>query len=232
MKRLILLYITITLSTTVAQAQENKFTLSPEIGSIINFPEMNNSRSPQNSLGLHLGINLNVPINKNLCIGTAVLYNTHRTLLDHTVSNFQIRTFSNYNVSYIRVPINLSYHYKLGKGSLVFNAGPYLGFGVRGFWDSVSRDIINAQDLYNQEKKIDWGNGQQQTAPLDFGLNAGLSYAFRKGLYFKAQYSKSFNTYSVFNIRNIQNQFVIIAVGYNINFGKKQVVAIDQTPKS
>ncbi len=232
MKRLILLYITITLSTTVAQAQENKFTLSPEIGYILNFPEMNNSRNPKNSLGLHLGININVPLNKNLSIGTAVLYNTHRTLLDRTVSNFQIRTFSNYNVNYIRVPINLSYHYKLGKGSLVLNAGPYLGFGVRGFWDSVSRDIINAQDLYNQEKKIDWGNGQQQTAPLDFGLNAGVSYAFRKGLYFKAQYSKSFNSYSVFNIRNIQNQFVIIAVGYNINFGKKQVVAKEQIPKS
>jgi hypothetical protein len=222
-----LIFLSIVLFSNIIFAQENKLSLSPEIGYIINFPEMNNSRNPKNTLGLHLGININVPINKNLSIGTAILYNAHRTLLDHTLSNFQIRILSNYNVNYIRVPINLSYHYKLAKGSLVFNAGPYLGLGVRGFWDSVSRDIINTQDFYNQKKKIDWGNGQQQTAPLDFGLNAGVSYAFRKGLYFKAQYSKSFNSYSVFNIRNIQNQFVIIAVGYNIKFGKKQASNIN-----
>lgn len=97
-----------------------------------------------------------------------------------TATNFKV------NVSYIELPLNLLYKPRLGTGSLLLGAGPYIGYGTGGKWKSDNDVAIGDMRIGNKGNVIfkkdamDGGDLDSYTygKPVDYGLNFLAGYEF------------------------------------------------------
>jgi hypothetical protein len=100
--------------------------------------------------------------------------------------NQQIKAESKTNIAYIDLPINFAYAIELGGNRLMVGAGPYVGFGMSGKTKATATFNGVSQ---NNEKKIDFGNGEGQFDRLDIGANFMAAYILNSGLMLKVNYS-------------------------------------------
>lgn len=82
--------------------------------------------------------------------------------------------------------MNLLYKPSIGSGRLLVGAGPYLGHGTGGTWESdepvVIGDIIYGDhgDVHFSTDALDGGGGNSYLygKPLDYGVNILIGYEF------------------------------------------------------
>lgn len=134
--------------------------------------------------GLHAGLSVDVPVGGEFYIQPGVLYSQkgfkqEDSWFAGSGNNFKV------TVSYIELPLNLLYKPLLGSGKLLLGAGPYLGYGMGGKWESdqpvVIGDIIH-DDHGNVNFKNDvidgeWGE-YLYGKPWDYGANFTAGYEF------------------------------------------------------
>jgi OmpA-OmpF porin, OOP family len=147
--------------------------------------------------GLHLGFLLSVPLNKaqTVFFQPAFLYsskgNKYFKQNDTSVYKALDSVFlsNSFFTSYIDVPLNLAYRFKLSKkAGFLLSAGPYISFFFNGKEKTSTRTFkrnLNASPDYdlegtlktlNEDRNIEVGNAEGKVQTLDFGYNvrAGL----------------------------------------------------------
>ena len=106
-------------------------------------------------------------------------------------------------LNYIQLPVNVAYKFDLGNEQCFFPfVGPYVGYAISG-----------KDKMGNESENIKFGSGEEETKPLDFGLNLGIGYQFEK-IIFKLQYNLGLADLS--NVPNVtcKNTNVALTVGY------------------
>jgi OOP family OmpA-OmpF porin len=178
----------------------------------------------QNRGGFHLGFMLSVPLNttQTVFFQPAFLYTTkgNKYFKQNDTSFYKpvdsVFYSNNFFTSYIEMPLNLAYRFKLGKkAGFLVSGGPYLSFYYNGKETSATRtfkrNMSSSPDYYleetlkniNEETIIEVGKGENKIKTLDFGYNfrAGfdignvmLSGFYSEGLtsFYKSTYSADF----------------------------------------
>jgi len=80
---------------------------------------------------------------------------------------------------YLQVPVNVQYRYNIAEETnLLFQAGPYAGFGLFGRQTRIRNG--KTQDLDSKHKKISFGNGTAYDVQnvMDYGIGAGVGIEF------------------------------------------------------
>ncbi|WP_339750725.1 porin family protein [Algoriphagus aquimarinus] len=112
------------------------------------------------------------------------------------------------NLSYLVIPIHLVFKPKLGKsGRLLVGAGPYIGYGMGGTWESASEllydDIMIPQQEGDVNFTTDGSVGDMGTynygKPWDYGVGFLLGYEFME------RYSVQVN--GDFGLANLQYKY-------------------------
>jgi len=157
-------------------------------------PGWENETKPfyQNRSGFHLGFLLSVPLNKaqSVFFQPAFLYTTkgNKFYKQNDTTDYKpvdsVFYSNNFFTSYIEVPLNLAYRFKLGKkAGFLVSAGPYVSFFYSGKETSATRTFkrnMSADPDYNleasvknlnEEKNIEVGNAEYKAKTLDVGYN-------------------------------------------------------------
>lgn len=141
--------------------------------------------STQSMPGIVLGLTADIPVTGDFYVQPAFLY-SRKGFKQETggfhgsATNFEVKA------EYIEVPINMLYKPKLGTGHLLACAGPYLGYGTGGNWNSdtdvATGDIIigSKGDVIFRNDAVEGGNIESYTygKPLDYGANFMVGYEF------------------------------------------------------
>lgn len=103
---------------------------------------------------------------------------------------------STINPFYIELPVNIVGKYKLGSGTLFANAGPYVAYGVAG---KVKNETTYIGIKLEDNRNIKWGSDEMEDdiKPFDFGVNGGLGYQLKNGLFFNIGYQRGLTNMSV-----------------------------------
>lgn len=108
----------------------------------------------------------------------------------------------NINPLYLQLPIMAAYSVKVSEGTnIVFNAGPYVGFGLGGKCDGV-KIFGNGEDNMG---------GKNFDAGLDFGVRGELS-SLIVGIDYQAGLTKAFKTEG--GVSSTKNMGAFLTVGY------------------
>ena len=120
---------------------------------------------------------------------------------------------SEMKLNYLQLPLNVVYKWSIGNRSklLVF-AGSYLGYGLSG---ELKKPVFNADDsswgsIYED---VSFGSKADELKTLDFGVNAGIGYQFRK-MFLKFQFSPGLTNLSNIEAVISKNTNLAITTGY------------------
>ena len=194
MKKLLILF-SLLVTTQFAQAQE--WTFAPEAG--LNISKVSGHGSTgEYKLGLKAGFVINMPLSDHMFLQPGLFY---------TQKGFKEYEW-NTNLNYVELPLNLLYRFNLGKGGKLFaSAGLYAAYAVSG------RITIENGSL---SSKIEFGNQWSETAPFDFGANAGIGYETPWNFYVRGQYG--LGLISIYNGNSVDTRHKLfqITLGYLI----------------
>ena len=112
-------------------------------------------------MGFHVGMISEIPITESFVLQPAVLYSSKGA--DYKILEEEISL----SPTFIEVPLNILYKYDVGPMDIFLKAGPYIAYGVGGQIETNGIEV-----------DIDYGSGNADMKPLDFGLNfgAGVNY--------------------------------------------------------
>ena len=84
-------------------------------------------------------------------------------------------------LNYLQIPLNFQYKYDLNGGNtLLFQGGPYLGYGLSGKLKmKVTASALGVSESNSDEESIDFGNDGDFKS-LDFGLGLGAGMLFKE----------------------------------------------------
>jgi len=173
-----------------------------------------------------IGLTLDIPLVADFYLQPAVLYAGKGYKQDGgwlvaAEGEFEVK------LAYVEVPVNLLYKPQLGTGNLLIGAGPYLGYGIGGKWDTngqiVIGDIVLSENSGKVLFKNDWSEGEFGNylfgKPWDYGINLVAGYEFLQ--HFTAQFNAQFglanlspNTENVSSDGSTRNKGYGISVGY------------------
>lgn len=174
----------------------------------------------QNSGGMHLGFGLHKALCNELSLSSGLLFDLNEQTHLKTIGP-GLEAFTAYRQYNLRLPLNLLYHYPVGKNALSFEVGPYLSYCFGGHWDSMTIDR-NLGDITNHTKRnLGFGVGNDQMQRLDYGANLATAFYFKKGLFFRIAYFKGLQANTVYNFQDIRQQVFHFSVGFKFNTGKK-----------
>ena len=110
-------------------------------------------------------------------------------------------------LDYIKIPVNLLYKIKAGKGSLFFGGGPYVAIGVSGKISYATNKDYGTTD------NLRFGSNYEDIKNPDFGINVLEGYRLNLGLAISAGYSLGLS--NVYNTgANNKNQGFNISIDY------------------
>lgn len=165
------------LSATAAFAQTDKISFGVRAG--VNFQNLNGKDASGDKLdnklktGFHVGANVEVPVAPDFYVQPGALFVTKGAKNDGIIN-------SQWNLSYIEIPVNFLYKPVLGDGRLLLGFGPYAAFAVGGTAEAgdVKVDLDFGSDDGDDMKSFDAGAnllaGYEFSNKLSFQLNAGL----------------------------------------------------------
>ena len=133
-------------------------------------------------IGYHAGVNAQIPIAPEFYFQPGLLFSTKGA---KNVSSLGTTT---YNLSYIEMPLNLTYKALLGNGSFMLGFGPYVGYGISG---KVTSEIGSLK----VERDVEFKNTIESAEPLtagpyfkrfDGGGNIFTGYELLSGIFAQA----------------------------------------------
>jgi OmpA-OmpF porin, OOP family len=154
--------------------------------------EKNTKPFYSNRSGMHLGFLLSAPLNASQTVffQPAFSYTTkgNKYFKQNDTSFYKpvdsVFLSNNFYTSYIEVPLNVAYRFKLGKkAGFLVSAGPYVSFYFSGKQISSTRtfkrnlgaspdtDLEGTVKTINDEVNIESGNGENKIKTLDLGYN-------------------------------------------------------------
>lgn len=186
-RQYVLVYLLLLMTTAnVAQAQTE---VSLKIGTHYSKVMLENTtgkrQKTQFTPGWHIGLSVDVPVGNEFYIQPSLLYTRKGFTQEDswfagTDNSFDVKA------NYFELFVNFLYKSPLGSGKLLFGAGPYLGYGTGGKWESekdvVIGDIIYGDhgDVHFSNDAMDGGGGNSYLygKPLDYGVNFLVGYEF------------------------------------------------------
>lgn len=130
-------------------------------------------------IGYHAGVNAQIPIAPDFYFQPGLLFTTKGA---KDVSNLVTTT---YNLSYIEMPLNLTFKPRLGNGYLLLGFGPYVGYAVSGKVTSetgsaeVERDVEFTNSVAVSESPLAGPYFRQ----FDGGGNIFVGYELSSGIF-------------------------------------------------
>ena len=169
--------------------------------------------------GFHIGFNYLTSISPIFDFEIGLLLSNKGYKIDfQTSEDDQLINHSSY---YFELPINLRAGIDVNNARLFAFAGPYIAYGFAG---SITNTYIDDMGIKVTESvKIKWGSGEDdQSRPLDFGINVGAGVAFKS---FQFLINYGIGLIDTFPIEesdiNFKNRVVGISIGYI--FGNKEI---------
>ena len=202
--------IIILVSVLVASSAQSQVTLGARAGyNLTNVYQKYENRSIKGLLewksGFQLGVLVDCALLDDLSVQPGIIF-SQQGMKGYTELD-GVKTKLTFNMNYIQIPVNIQYKSDSGNFIKLFQAGPYLGYGIGGkmkgentiegkpenFSEKIKFGTDNDADL----KAFDFGLGVG--AGLEIGhFQAGLGYNF--GLVCLTQNAKSKNLGMVFTI--------------------------------
>lgn len=155
--------------TASVQAQ---FTFGVRGGfNLTNMDESGEGISPDTKMkpGFQVGIVGDYAVNESFSIQPALLFATQGCNWDFELFGTKVET--SINLNYLQVPVNAQYKLDLGNAKPFLQAGPYVGYALSG-------KIKAKADGFKNDEKIEFGNGEDDMNPFDFGLGFGAGVQF------------------------------------------------------
>lgn len=90
-----------------------------------------------------------------------------------------------YTINYLRLPLNVTYNYKLGSGKIFAGLGPELGYGFGGKGKGDNGQTVK---LKMDGKDISTTSSELHLKPVDFGLSFIAGYKMKNGLFLTGSY--------------------------------------------
>ncbi len=125
--------------------------------------------------GFQVGAAFEIPLKHSLYLQPAAVF-SRQGFKDEYASNGDIkRVFSLY---YLQIPVNLQYKLDVGVVKVLFQAGPYVQYGLFGRQKYYKKDV--SQDLADKYKKITMGSDSKDylSPRIDYGVGAGVGVQF------------------------------------------------------
>ncbi|MBN2480655.1 MAG: PorT family protein [Bacteroidales bacterium] len=152
-------------------------------------------------VGFHAGVISEIPVNENFVLQPAVLYTTKGA--DYTVIGEEIAL----RPSFIEIPVNILYKYDVGPVKLFLKAGPFIAYGIGGQIESNGIEV-----------DIDYGSGNADMKPFDFGLNFGAGVDFNNFL-LSGQYGVGLANLTSIEAGNAEMKINVIGISLAYLFG-------------
>lgn len=150
--------------------------------------ENGSSNSTQSIPGMQIGLTLEIPLSATFYLQPGALYSAKGFKQKDSWFANQGNEFK-VKVSYLELPVNFLYKPELGIGKLLIGAGPYIGYGTGGKWESESDVLIGDIIIENHGDVIfkddvmkgEFGNYLYGKS-LDYGANFLIGYEFLNSL--------------------------------------------------
>jgi hypothetical protein len=209
----------IALATTVfalGTKAQDKTTFGVRAG--LNFQNLNGEREDGSSLntkiktGVHLGINVEVPIAPDFYIQPGLLLST-KGAKDKDWRKV------NYRLTYLEIPINLLFKPELADGKLLLGFGPYVAFAVGGSYTNANGNKRSYE--FDNKVTLDENNGRPYVKRMDVGLNLLAGYELSNKLSFQLNAQLGMTNIAPkiegYGRDKMKNTGFGVSVGYRIN---------------
>ncbi len=125
--------------------------------------------------GFQFGAFVDYSLGERLSIQPGAQFATQGFVDKYTDNGSFIRKFSLY---YLQIPVNVQYKLPLGGIDMVFQAGPYFGYGLSGRQKVWKNDV--KQELSDERKKISIGGNSSDNLQnaIDYGIGAAVGIEF------------------------------------------------------
>lgn len=122
-----------------------------------------------NLTGVRGGLKLDLPVAGNFYIQPSLLYAAKG-------GKFKYVGTTKMTISYIEVPVNLLYKFKIGPGSIIGGAGPYISYALGGKFGGVK--MFKEKDSNDEYlfKRLDYGVNLQTGYEFAMGFGVGVCY--------------------------------------------------------
>jgi len=165
-------------------------------------------------LGYHAGINIQIPLAPQFYFQPGLLFSTKGS--KGTYGTITSTT----KLSYIEMPLNLTYKALLGSGYFLFGFGPYLGYGIDG------KVITEGGDL-SLETDVEFKNVVEVGDPLlvsyfkafDAGGNIFAGYELSNGIHAQINAQMGMNKINPEDKRISNDETVIRNTGFGFSLG-------------
>ncbi len=155
-------------------------------GTTLSFPYINSKYYNTNlAPSFYVGGVARIKLNKVLFIEPGLNFNIKRYVF--RLPQYMYTAKVKYNPICAEVPVNLTIMLRADKeSSFLFNAGPYFAVGFAGKRKEIATQTVSGQQVTVLLKEdLNWGNDRAFDAlkPLDFGVQAGVSYQYKRVLF-------------------------------------------------
>ena len=175
-----------------------QFNIGPKIGMNITSLYGDESNDHNNyKIGLQIGLSGEYQFNETWALQSGILYSQYGAMVKTILPTQSVWTVMKMvtNLNYLRMPVNVMNKIPLGKSKLIFQAGPYLGYGIGGknkIW--INDDNITSiqwktiEDELGVGERLSMGNGSGDLyKAFDFGLGAGIGIQLGRHFQFLAE---------------------------------------------
>jgi len=175
MKKFFIVLLVAVLTANYAQAQ---LTFGARAGLNLTNLYQKNEKGEKEGLnwktGFQIGVVADYALLEDLSIQPGILFATQGAKSE--ISLLGYKTKIEFNLNYLQIPINLQYKYDLDNMTLLFQAGPYLGYGVGG---KMKIEMSEGGTSVSSSEKIKFGSGDDADfRAFDFGLGLGAGLKF------------------------------------------------------
>ncbi len=139
----------------------------------------------RNRLGFHAGIMTDLVMNKNLSLQSELLYTLRGGFYKSDRPNLSEEYQA--DLSYITLPICLTYKVDVKNAYLILGAGPYLSKLLH----SQHRYYSNGMNIENGPMRVGTNYTTDQIKPWDAGIKFKAGFELKKGLYMVGFYDMS-----------------------------------------
>lgn len=151
--------------------------------------------------GFHVGVISEIPVIESFVLQPAILYSAKGAEYSIFDEDISLRP------TFIEVPLNILYKYDIGLMEIFLKAGPYIAFGVGGQIETNGIEV-----------DIDYGSGNADMKPLDFGLNFGAGVNI-KNFIIAGQYGLGLANLTSVEVGNAEMKINTIGISVAYLFG-------------
>jgi hypothetical protein len=125
--------------------------------------------------GFRAGLAGEFPLAKSFYLQPALLFTSQGFKDEYTPTGSTVNAKRKFTFYQLQIPINVQYKLNLGIPKIIFQIGPYAGYGLFGRQKYYRNDV--SKDLSDQYKKLSFGNnkkGDNIRPAFDYGVGAGV----------------------------------------------------------